>query len=238
MVKEFCPNFNFCQKWVWSCHAPQGDQNFLGLFSIFLDNKLHDTKELKIENIPFRTRPEFRFRSGTGSGGIWAGTDRFGRYQTGTQFFSCWIIGFLFFALMSHLLHLPPPVPWLDHVHPPLSSSQTVSRAPLHSPVPRLDHVHPSTLQFPDWITCTPPLSSSQTGSRAPLHSPVPWLDQVLPSSSQNLSRTAISPLAILGEVNYLYFHRLLLLLISHQAPTFPNNYTTKLICHKFYTLT
>ena len=195
MVKEFCPNFNFCQKWVWSCHAPQGDQNFLGLFSIFLDNKLHDTKELKIENIPFRTRPEFRFRSGTGSGGIWAGTG-YGPVPidlAGTRPVPNFFMLDYRFSIFCTNESPASPAP---------SSYMAGSRAP-------------STLQFPDCITCTPPLSSSQ-----------------------NLSRTAISPLATLGEVNYLYFHRLLLLLISHQAPTFPNNYTTKLICHKFYTLT
>ena len=70
------------------------------------------------------------------------------------------------------------------------SSSQTVSGA---------------TFQFPDYITCS---------------SPVPRLYHVLPSSPQNLSRAPISPLATIGEVNYLYFHRLLviLLLILHQG--------------------
>ena len=60
---------------------------------------------------------------------------------------------------MSYLHHVPPPVLWLDHVHP--SSSQTVSRA---------------TLQFPDCITCSPPVprlyhvlpSSSQNVSCPP----------------------------------------------------------------------
>ena len=70
----------------------------------------------------------YRFRSGT---------DRFGRYQTGTDFFFMLYLGFM----MSYLHHVPPPVLWLDHVHP--SSSQTVSRA---------------TLQFPDCITCSPPV--------------------------------------------------------------------------------
>ena len=50
-----------------------------------------------------------------------------------TTFFSCCIIGFM----MSYLQHVPPPVPWLDHVHP--SSSLAGSSAPL---------------QFPDCITC------------------------------------------------------------------------------------
>ena len=62
--------------------------------------------------------------------------------------------------MMSYLHHVPPPVLWLDHVHP--SSSQTESRA---------------TLQFPDCITCSPPVpwlyhmlpTSSQTVSRATL---------------------------------------------------------------------
>ena len=109
---------------------------------------------------------------------------------TGTvaHFFSYCIICFM----MSYLHHGPPPVPWLDHVH--YSSSQTVSRA---------------TLQFPYCITCSPP---------------VPWLYHVLPSSSQTVSCATLEftkcimtpPLATLGEENYLYFHRLLLLLISH----------------------
>ena len=89
----------------------------------------------------------YRFRLGTG---------RFGRYQTGTAFFCMLYLGFM----MSYLHHVPPPVLWLDHVHP--SSSQTESRA---------------TLQFPDCITCSPPVpwlyhmlpSSSQTVSRATL---------------------------------------------------------------------
>ena len=90
----------------------------------------------------------YRFRLGTG---------RFGGYQTGTAIFFCMLyLGFM----MSYLHHVPPPVLWLDHVHP--SSSQTESRA---------------TLQFPDCITCSPPVpwlyhmlpSSSQTVSRATL---------------------------------------------------------------------
>ena len=72
------------------------------------------------------------------------------------QFFLMLYLGFM----MSYLHHVPPPVLWLDHVHP--SSSQTESRA---------------TLQFPDCITCFPPVpwlyhmlpSSSQTVSRATL---------------------------------------------------------------------
>ena len=101
-----------------------------------------------------RTRPEFWFpvRSGTGFGGIWAGTgsgpvavDLAG---TTPQFFSCCIIGFM----MSYLHHVPPPVPWLDHVLP--YSSNTASRA---------------LLQFPGCITCVVLPSSSQTVSRATL---------------------------------------------------------------------
>ena len=95
----------------------------------------------------------------SGSSGIWAGTGS-GRVPVdlaGTRpVTQCCIIVFM----MSNLHHVPPPVPWLDHVHP--SSSQTVSRA---------------TLQFPDCITCSPPVpwlyhvlpSSSQTVSRATL---------------------------------------------------------------------
>ena len=123
----------------------------------------------------------YRFRLGTG---------RFGRYQTGKAIFFMLNLGFM----MSYLHHVPPPVLWLDHVHP--SSSQTESRA---------------TLQFPDCIACSPP---------------VPWLYHMLPSSSQTVSRATFEftkcimppppPLATLGEEYYLYFHLLLLLLITH----------------------
>ena len=100
------------------------------------------------------------------------------------QFF---IIGFM----MSYLHHVPPPVPWLDHVHP--SSSQTVSR---------------TTLQFPDCITRSSPVpwmyhvlpSSSLAGSRAPLqfpdcityYPPVPRLHHALFSSSLDVSRAPL----------------------------------------------
>ena len=105
------------------------------------------------------------------------------------QFFFMLYLGFM----MSYLHHVPPPVLWLDHVHP--SSSQTVSRA---------------TLQFPDCITCSPPVpclyhmlpSSSQTVSRATLE----FTKCIMPPP----------PLATLGEEYYLYFYRLLLLFISH----------------------
>ena len=87
----------------------------------------------------FRTRPEFR--SGTGSGGIWLVPVPVPIDLAGTRpvqiFFFMLYLGFM----MSYLHHVPPPVLWLDHVHP--SSSQTVSRA---------------TLQFPDCITCSPPV--------------------------------------------------------------------------------
>ena len=99
--------------------------------------------------VQIRTRPEFRFRSGTRSGGIWAGTGsgRFGRYQTGTAIFLCCIIGFM----MSFLYHVPPPVPGWITCYPPVSrlyhvlpySTQTASRA---------------LLQFPGCITCSPPV--------------------------------------------------------------------------------
>ena len=67
-------------------------------------------------------------------------------------------------------------------------------------------------LQFPDCITCYPPVSR---------------LHHVLSSSSQTVSRATLEftkcimpppppHLATLGEEYYLYFHRLLLLLISH----------------------
>ena len=117
---------------------------------------------MKTQNLRIRTRPEFR--SGTGSGGFWAGTGsgtgRFGRNQIGTAIFSCWIIGFLCLTPISYLHHVPPPVPRLYHVLP--FSSQTTSSAPL---------------QFPGCITCSPP---------------VPWLYDVLPSSSQTVSRATL----------------------------------------------
>ena len=79
--------------------------------------------------------------------------DLAGTRLVGTQFFVCWIIGFICFALMSNLYHVL------------LSSFQTRSCAPL---------------QFPGCITCYPPVhklyhvlpSSSQTVSRAPLQFP------------------------------------------------------------------
>ena len=85
------------------------------------------------------------------------------------------------------------------HVH--TSSSHTVSHAT--PPVPRLHHVLPSSslaasrapLQFPDCITCYPPDPKMY-------HVPPP--------------PPPISHLTTLGEVNYLHFPRLLLLLISH----------------------
>ena len=43
------------------------------------------TSQKRIQMVPSRTRPELRFRSSTGSGGIWACTGRFG--QTGTAIF-------------------------------------------------------------------------------------------------------------------------------------------------------
>ena len=151
--------------------------------------------------ICIRTRPEFL--SGTGSGGIWAGTgsgpvpvDLAGTKPV--HQFLCCIIGFLCFALISYLHYVPPPVPWLDHVH--LSSSQTVSCATLQNPDPRLHHVLPSNslavsraplqfpgcitlsrapLQFPGWITCT---------------SRVPRLYHALPSRIQILDCITCSP--------------------------------------------
>ena len=68
--------------------------------------------------------------SDTGSGGIWSDTGRFSRYQTGTATTkTCWIIGFLCFALMRTCI--------------------TCS-----TPVPSLCHVLTALLQFPGWITC------------------------------------------------------------------------------------
>ena len=101
-----------------------------------------------------RTRLEFQCRSGTGSRGFWAGTGSGPVDLAGTAIFSCWIIGFLCFALISYLHHVPPPVTWLDHVQ----------CAPLRPPVPRLYHVLPSSsqttsrapLQFHNCITCCP----------------------------------------------------------------------------------
>ena len=103
---------------------------------------------------------------------------------------------------MSYLHHVPPSVPWLDHVLP--SSSQTVSRATLQFPdcikcfhaVPWLDHVHPSSSH-----TVSRAPSSSQTASSAPLQFPdcitcsssVPWLYHVLPFSSQNVLRAPMA---------------------------------------------
>ena len=41
----------FAKKWVWSSHALQGGQTFLGIFFYFyLDNKLHDTSGILILN--------------------------------------------------------------------------------------------------------------------------------------------------------------------------------------------
>ena len=95
---------------------------------------------------------------------------------------------------MSYLHHVPPLVPWLDHVcH---SSSQTVSRAP---PVPRLHHVLLSSAA--PWLHHELP-SSSQIASRAPLQlpgcitssppAPVPRLYHVLRSSSLAVSRAPL----------------------------------------------
>ena len=161
-----------------------------------------------ISYIHIRTRPEFR--SGTGSGGIWAGSGPVPVDLASTrpvpQFFSCCIIGFM----MNYLHHVPPSVPWLDPCTSPVPILYHVL------PVPRLHHVLSSssrtvsrtTLEFTDCITCSPP---------------VPWLYHVLPSSSQTVSRATLEstkcimpppPLATLGQENYLYFHRLLLLLI------------------------
>ena len=141
--------------------------------------------------------------------GLWyrLRSGRFGRYR---NCFPCWIIGFLCFSLISYLHHVPPPVPWLDHVH--LSSSQTVSCATLQIPdcitcsptVPWLYHVLPSnsktvsraTLQFPKFITC-------QQSHYFLLHycitCPLPYI----PFGDSWRSKLSL-------------FHRLLLLLISH----------------------
>ena len=122
---------------------------------------------------------------------IWAGagsgTGRFGRYRN--FFSSCCIICFM----MSYLHHVPLQFPrWITCT----------------PPVPRLYHVLPSSsktascaiLQFPGCITCVVLLSSSQTVSRATLE----FTECIMPPP----------PLVTLGEENYLYFHRLVLLLI------------------------
>ena len=149
---------------------------------LYLDTKIgigmvqFDIDWYWLVQIGTRTRPEFR--SGTGSGGIWEGTGSgpVPVYLAGTipvpHFFSCWIIGFLCFALICYLHHVPPPVPRLDHVH--LSSSQTVSCA---------------TLQFPDCIMRYPPDPSLPIPWLYHVLPPIPRLYHVLPSSSQNLSR-------------------------------------------------
>ena len=125
----------------------------------------------KFASILIRTRPELRFRSGTGFGGIWAGTGsgRFGRYQTGTAiFYFAGLYFFLFFtnympasrAPSSSLAGSRAPIQFPNY-HALPSRSQTASRAPL---------------QFPGCITCSPP---------------IPRLYYVLPFSSQNVSRVS-----------------------------------------------
>ena len=130
-------------------------------------------------------------------GWIRLGTGRFGRYQTGTAIF-CHVV----FRFYDELPASRAP-----------SSSLAGSRAPLHSSSSQTESR--ATLQLPDCITCSPP---------------VPWLYHMLPSSSQTVSRATLEftkcimpppprpppPLATLGEKYYLYFHRLLLLFISH----------------------
>ena len=147
---------------------------------------MHFKKNFAVESFTVKS---FTVESGlgpdrnSGSGEIWAGSGsgsgRFGRYQTGTAiFFSCWIIGFLCFALIVTCITCPYPAPWLDHVH--LSSSQTVSCA---------------TLQIPDCITC--PLQFLAV-SRAPLqfqdfstfYTPVPKMYHV--STKSILSTTLL----------------------------------------------
>ena len=52
MVKTFCkiPNFNFCQKWVWLCHAPRGDPTSLkNNLKFFIDQKLLDGERIFLE---------------------------------------------------------------------------------------------------------------------------------------------------------------------------------------------
>ena len=84
-----------------------------------------------------RTRPEFRFQSGPVPVPvefrlvpvsfryrlIWPVPDRY------RNFFSCWIIGFLCFALISYLHHVPPS----SSLALP-SRSHSTSRAPLRFP--------------------------------------------------------------------------------------------------------
>ena len=126
----------------------------------------------KFASILIRTRPELRFRSGTGFDGIWAGTGsgRFGRYQTGTAiFYFAGLYFFLFFtnyipasrAPSSSLAGSRAPIQFPNY-HALPSSSLAVSRAPL---------------QFPGCITCSPP---------------VPWLYHVLPSNSKTVLRATL----------------------------------------------
>ena len=150
---------------------------------------------------------------------------------------------------MSYLHHVEfsdcircyPPFPRLSratlqfldyHVLP--SSSQTVSRALLqfpgcitcYPPVPRLHHVLSSSS-----LAVSRATHSSQTVSRALIQFPgcitcYPQFSDYITCYPRVNKMYHAPPLATLGEKHYLYFNRLLLLLISHQAPTFRHDYT------------
>ena len=125
-------------------------------------------------------------RSGTGSRGIWAGT---GPGPVPVDLAGTRPVPqffFMFYYRFYDELPASRAVPGLYHVLP--SSSQTASRA---------------LLQFLCCIMCSPP---------------VPRLYQ-LSCGTLEFTKCMMPPpppLATLGEENYLYFHRLLLLLISH----------------------
>ena len=84
---------------------------------------------------------------------------------------------------MSYLHHVPPSVPWLDHVHP--SGLQFPDCITCSPPVHRLHQLSSATLQLPGCITCSPQ---------------VPRLYHVLPFSSQNLSRPPPPPHILFGD--------------------------------------
>ena len=138
---------------------------------------------------PTRTRPEFR--SGTGSGGIWAGTcsGRYDRYQTGTTIFFMLDYRFSLFLQMSYLHHVLP------------SSSLAESSAFLqfpdcitcYTPVPRLFHditCSPPVPRLYHDITCSPPVPRLYHDITC--SPPVTRLYNELPSSSQTVSRAPL----------------------------------------------
>ena len=84
----------------------------------------------------------------SGTGGIWAGTGsgRFGRYQTGTAFFS--MLYYRFY--MSYLHHVQSP----DCITPSRALLQFPGCITCSPPVLRLYHVLPSSSQN---VSCPPP---------------------------------------------------------------------------------